>query len=1108
MDIVSPQFFMEISMKRSLLLFCALSMLLLPALALRAQVTTGAMNGVVTDKDGKPLAGARVLVTHEPSGTKYGGITGATGRYNVPGLRPGGPYSIVISAIGMKTEKRGDIQISLGDPYVLNTKLNEGEVKLSEITVISQKNSVMTNERTGAASNVSKEIINSVPTISRNIVDYGKLDPRSNGRSFGGQDDRLNSLTIDGSVFNNTFGLSSTPAGQTGQSPISLDAIEQLQINVAPYDVRQGGFTGAGLSAVTRSGDNEFRASAFYNFRSQAVTGTKADTTEFNTRSNNQNQFSSSQVGFRVGGPLIQDKLFFFVNAEHEERVAPATTFRAARDGDIAGVGSIARVRAGQLDTLRSFLISNYQYDPGVYDGYNLNTFSNKATLKFNYNIDDNNKASIRFQYLRSASDQLPSNSGASGARRLTNQALNFSGNGYTINNDIYSGVFELNSVISSGMSNNFVASFTANRDYRSSTSTPFPQVDILLNGQTLTSFGYELFTPFNKLDTDTWQVTDNLTFYVGDHTITAGITAEAFTFTNGFNQRYYGYYRFNSLDDFYTNKQPVQFSQTYSALPGGAVPLAVTKASQIGAYVQDEFNVSNNFKLTYGLRIDAPIFGNTALVNPIVEAATFADKNGNISEKSSTGNLPNTNLLISPRVGFNWDVNGDRTTQIRGGSGIFSGRPPFVWLSNIITNNGVTAGDLVQNSGFTTNPKTFSPDVTKYIPSNAATNLPPTFTANTVVPGFRFPQLWRTNLAIDQELPGGLIGTLEGIYSKNLSSVYYRDANLRPATTTFAGADNRPRFPASIARANGRNTDSAARINFPVVGNYVLDNTDLGYTYSITAQIQKPFKDNWYAMIAYNYSVAQDITSAGSIAQNSWTGNPIVNNPNAAPLSFSDNDNPHRIIANASYRIDEGEFAATTISLFYELRTNFRYSYTYVGDMNGDLVQGNDLMYVPRDANDPNQITFTQFVAGGKTWTPALQSAELEKFISNDPYLSTRRGQYAERNGALRGWVGRLDLTVTQDISFLLGEKKNTLQIRLDLLNAGNLVNSKWGVADRILNSTPLIYTGITSAGVPTFRINESAAGQGLPPSALVPGNNYPTDVWQMQFGVRYTFN
>ncbi len=1121
-------------MRRNILLVCTMFALLLPALALRAQVTTGAMSGTVTMKDGKPISGARVTATHLPSGTKYGSIVGATGRYAVPNLRTGGPYTVEISAIGMKAAKFGDITIQLGQTYVLDVKLDEGEVKLSEITITSKKGSVMSNERTGAATNINRDIINAVPTLNRNILDFTKMTPQAGrGNSFGGQDNRMNNLTIDGSVFNNTFGLANTPGGQTGQSPISLDAIEEVQVNIAPYDVRQGGFTGAGVNAVTRSGDNEWRWSVFTNTRNQgfagdSVAGAKATDGLKIIKANNQYQVL--QFGGRLSGPIIENKLFFFLNYERETNVSPMSNYRAAQPGE-AATGAVTRVQASTLDSLRQFLINKYQYDPGIYDNvnqpYNRTTFGDKATGKLTWNIDETNKASIRFQYLRSQSDViLNSGSNAVGNRNGNNNALNFANSNYGINNDIYSAVAELNSVFSSSMSNNLIVGFTANRDYRSSPSRPFPMVDILQGGSTLTSFGYELFTPFNKLDTDTWQLQDNVTIYSGDHTITAGVSFEAFRFVNGFNQRYYGYYRFNSLQDFYNSAngvkvpirvngrdslivaQPVQFSQTYSALKDGSVPLAETRAYQASIYGQDEWNISSTFKATIGLRIDAPIFDqSTALANSVVSDATFYNNvTNNSSEKLSTGNLPSLNPLFSPRVGINWDVNGDRSLQVRGGTGIFSGRPPFVWLSNVVTNNGVSSGEILQNSPLN---RQFNPDPNAYIPANASSSVPAaTFTVNTVVPGFRFPQLWRSNLAADIQLPLGLIATVEGIHSKYLAQVYYRDANLRPATAAFTGVDNRPRFPGSFITTAGAARDSAIRLNYRINGNYVLDNTDAGDSWSGTVQIQKPFSDGWFAMVAYTYSVARDITSAGSIAANSWNANPIVASPNLPTISYSDNDNPHRLIASASYRFDFGEVAALTLSGFYELRTQGRFSYTYSGDMNGDGVSNNDLIFVPKNKED---VVLVPFTAGGKTWSADDQWTALDKFISSDPYLSTRRGQYSERNGGLRGWLSSLDIAATLDVNFMIGEKKNTVQIRADVINGTNILNPSLGVGDRVLQngaSRPLLFVATRADGVPTYRLNETAAGAGLAPSVLTNSLNFPGDVWQFQLGIRYIFN
>lgn len=1121
-------------MKRSLLLFVAV-FALLPALALRAQVTTGAMSGAITLNDGKPMAGARVVATHVPSGSRYGAITGATGRYAIQGLRTGGPYTVEITSVGMKPAKYSDITIKLGETYILNSKLEEGEVKLSEITVTSRKSAVMSNERTGAATNINKDVINAVPTLSRNIIDFAKVTPQANGRSFGGQDNRMNNLTIDGSVFNNSFGLSNVPGGQTGQSPISLDAIEEVQVNIAPYDVRQGGFTGAGINAITRSGDNEWRWSVFANNRTQAFAGdtiaglTAAEGTAFNRTALNTSRFNVFQFGGRLSGPIIQDKLFFFLNYERETNTSPGTNYRALRPGETVG-GVITRVPVSTLDTLRQFLISKYNYDPGAYDGYDRVTFSDKATGKLSWNIDESNKFNIRFQYLRSQADILTSNSFsglvASGNRNGTTDAINFSNANYFINNDIYSAIAELNSVVGSNISNNLIVGFTANRDYRDSRSRPFPFVDILSGGTTpttLTSFGYELFTPFNKLDTDTWQLQDNVTVSAGDHTITAGVSLEAFRFVNGFNPRYYSYYRFNSVQDFYNSAngvrvpvrigtgaaardtmvvaQPSVFSQTFSALPNGATPLAVTQAYQAGIYVQDEWNASSLLKVTLGLRVDAPIFDqSTAIANRTVDTTAFYNDITKNTERLSTGNLPATNLLFSPRLGFNLDVNGDRSIQIRGGSGLFSGRPPFVWLSNVITNNGVTVGDVLQVSS-AASPilnRQFDTSVTRYVPTNAATALPSSFTANTVVPGFRFPQLWRSNLAADIQLPANIIATLEGLYSTTLSQVYYRDANLRPTTQRFSGPDQRPRY------AGG----TANRINPAIVGNYVLDNTAAGDAWSGTIQLQKSYSDNWSAMVAYTYSISRDISSAGSIAAGSWQGVPIVDNPNIPVISFSDNDNPHRLIATASYRFDFGELASLNLSAFYELRTQGRYSYTYAGDMNLDGVANNDLLYVPARRED---IVLLPLTAGGRTLSPDQQWDLLSAFINSDPYLSSRKGQYTERNGGLRGWVSTLDLAATLDVNFMLAEKKNTVQIRVDLLNALNLINPSWGVNDRIIQNGGtriLSAAGPNAQGIPQFRLQEVAAGRGLARGPLTNGISFPGDVWQLQLGVRYIFN
>ncbi|HPM30942.1 MAG TPA: TonB-dependent receptor, partial [Chryseolinea sp.] len=749
---------------KKILLF---TVLVLSAAGAWAQgVTTATISGTVKTKAGEELPGANIVALHVPSGTTYGSSSRNDGRFTLPGLRVGGPYKVSVTFVGFQDQNIEGILLSLGQNFVLDVVLTETGVELDEIVVTT--NSLLNDERTGASTNIGVVAINSFPTISRDLSDFTRLTPQANGRSFSGADSRFNNLTIDGSIFNNSFGLSDVPGGQTSSTPISLDAIQEVQVNIAPFDVRQGGFTGAGVNAITRSGTNEFSGSVFLNTRSEKMVGDKADGQDVVTQ-----DFSVQQRGFRFGGPIIKDKLFFFINGEQERREDPATNFVALRPGINDGPNApanVSRVLASDLDGLRTYLIDNFNYDPGAYENYALATKSDKALIRLDYNMNKRNKFSIRYNFLKSSRDVPTSNSGSFNNRRDNGFAMNFQNANYVINNDINSIIAEHN-YLGNGFSNNIIAGFTANRDYRSSLGGVFPLVDILEGGRNYTNFGYEPFTPNNILNTDTWQFQDNFTYYAGKHTLTAGINFESFKFENTFTPTYYGQFVYNSLQDFYddtdadgaNNPTLRRYALTYSNLEGSALPTATTNARQIGFYAQDEFQVSSKFKLTVGLRLDIPSFKQTALENTQVAGYTFNDENGN-PLKLSTSQLPDAQTLVSPRVGFNWDVMGDRSLQIRGGTGVFSGRPAFVWISNQMGNNGILTGSISVDNTDGVYP--FSDDVTEY-------NLPPnpgqpaaTYNIAVTDKNFKYPQSWKTNLAIDKQLPFGIIGTVEFIYN------------------------------------------------------------------------------------------------------------------------------------------------------------------------------------------------------------------------------------------------------------------------------------------------------------------------------------------------------
>lgn len=1084
-------------------------------------VTTSAISGLVSDAAGEPLPGANVVAVHVPSGTTYGVATRVDGRFNLPNLRVGGPYTVTASFVGYQAQQVTDLMLALGQELDLTFQLLDASLG-GEIVVTADANRLINADRTGAETNVSRSQIERLPTLRRSISDFTRLTPQTTGfNSFGGRNNLYNNLSIDGSLFNNVFGLSSEVGGQTGQQPISLDAVEQISVAVAPYDVRQGSFTGAGINVVTRSGTNEYTGAIYNYYRNQDLVSGTVDGEEVSAT-----RFSERQTGLSIGGPLLRNKAFFFFNGELRDRVDPGATFRPRTAPTETGV-DVAEVDQSDLDAIRSLLQSRYDYDPGLTGIYDRDNSGNTATARFDLNLSDQHRLNVRFNYLDSFRDVQPSNSGVQTGTRINNQtAVPFSFTDYTINNDVYSAVAQLNSTIGTGVSNQFTIGYTALRDSRSSGSEPFPFVDILsgTTGRPYTTFGYEQFTPNNVLDTDVFQLTNNTSLYLGDHTVTLGTSNEFYSFANGFTPQFYGRYQFASLEDFLAHAgaadptaagvpQPLNYTLTYSAVPGVDVPLAEVSAAQLGLYAQDEWRVRPNFRLTAGLRVDAPVFTSEPETNPTVAALTFAE-----GETVDTGRLPGFSPLFSPRLGFNYDVLNNREYQLRGGTGIFTGKIPFVWISNQASNNGLLFGTTsVSRSSSAPNttplcqPGTsvdagncdqivFDGDVTAFIPETPSA--PSSVLINATAEDFTFPQVWRTNLAVDAQLPGGFVGTLEGIYTKDVNAVFHRDANLVAPAGAFDGADERPFFPAAVGGSN--------RINSNVTNAVVLDNTNQGYQYLLTADLQKTFSSGTlgglFARLAYTRTVSRDLTSSPSaIALNAFQGNQIVQGPNAPDLGYSLYDQPHRILGVGSYRLDYLGLAGTTVSLTYVGGSGANYSYTYSGDLNGDGTRGNDLLYIPA-----SQDEIVIAPASGDTRTADQIWAALDAFIEQDPYLSEHRGEYAERGGARTPWVNQVDLGLRQEFSVPVGGGRRTrLEVSFDIANFGNFLSSEWGLIRTPTSNSPITFrdyvvernaSGDVTSVTPRFTFGSASSS---------PTESFRVDTglasrWQALFGVK----
>ncbi len=1098
-------------MKSSMLtmLFFCLGFLAIST-TLNAQVTTSSMVGRIVDENNEPLIGATVVAVHQPSGTRYGTVTNEEGRFTIPAMRIGGPYQITTSYVGFQEQVRDNVFLSLGTAATLDVKLASEAVEIEGVQVVASRNDVFSSDRTGAATNITTQQLNSLPTLNRNFLDFSRLTPQSNGSSFAGQDTRLNNITIDGSLLNNSFGLSGEPGGRTGISPISLDAIEEVQVNLAPYDVRQAGFVGAGINAVTRSGTNEFSGSAFYNFRNENLTGTKAGTATFDKA---QNSFDIKQYGLRIGGPIIKNKLFFFLSAELERQASPY--LERANSGNEPVSGNVTGVLRSDLDAVSAFLRENYGYETGPYEGYDLETVGDKYLAKLDWNINDNHRFSIRFTRLDSESDQLISTSSSLGfgSRRGNGRAMSYQNSNYIIFDKITSIIGELNSVFNNKISNNFIAGYTFQNEDRGTYGEIFPLIEIQNgNGQTYISTGFEPFTPSNQLQYKTYQLQDNLSIYLNKHTVTAGLSVERLEFRNVFFPGSQGVFVYSDLDDFYADLTASaanpnrdtssvtlrRFQYRYSALPGGAEPVQPTEVTYAGIYLQDEWAVSPQFNLTGGVRVDIPFFGDTGFENEQVLKQTYRDADGNPLQVS-TAKLPNATPLFSPRLGFNLDVLGDKTLQIRGGTGIFTGRPAFVWISNQIGNNGVLTGfEQIDN----TNTRPFTPTPGQFI-ENPST--PSSYNIDVTDEDFKFPQVWRTNLAVDKKLPWNLVGTLEFIYNKDVNGINYLNINQEPATATFAGPDNRPRFPGS--GLSGGALNNANRINDNVTGAVYLTNQNQGTSYTFTASLERKFTNGLFAKVAYNYGQAKNLVDAGSIASGSYNGITSVRGNNDPDLAFTANDQRHRFLGALTYRIEYLKFGATQFGFFINGATQGRFTYVINNDMNGDGIAGNDLLYVP---NNASELRFVSSTVNGITFTPEQQAAAFDAYINQDDYLSERRGQYTERNGALFPSLWRADFSFVQEFFINAGGKRNSLQFRADILNVGNLLNSDWGIANRVINSRPLNFAGVTSDGIPTYRMATTGSGTStkLLDETLAKTASITSDVYRIQLGIRYTFN
>ncbi len=1053
-----------------------------------AQVTTSGMNGKVTGPDGDGLIGATVVAIHVPTGTQFGGISDAEGFFRLPNMDVGGPYTMKVSYVGYEAWTKEGIYLTLGQTFKINPGLKTTEVRLGEVAVIGQKgtNDVFDGNRTGAETFVSIDKIDAMPTVGRDLTDFTRLTPQAtvddnSAISIAGVNNRYNSLTIDGGIQNDVFGLaaSGVNGGQTGGTPISLDAIEQFQITIAPFDVRHSGFAGASINAVTRRGTNQFHGSVYGFYRDQNLSG-KTPLNAMNIEGKTDEEiadartkladFTAVTTGFRLGGPIVKNKLHFFVNAEMQRDATPQPFSIDNYNGNAT---------TSQLGELASYVENTYGYVTGGFENNSSELKSDKFLARLDWNINESHKLMLRHSYTKHESLS---------PYRSSSTSLNFLNNGIFFPSKTNSTTLELKSNLE-GMSNDLIAVYTTVRDDRDPMGDSyFPSVRIY-DGKGTIYLGSEAYSTANELNQNIFTITDNLSIYKGKHTITVGTNNEFAGVYNLFMRKNFGEYRFYNIQDFYDNK-PFQYERGYSLVDDitgdGSAAAADFKMLQLGLYVQDEFQASDDFKVTFGIRADMPMFltqppvdndFNTTTI-PKLEAAGW-DMMG-----AQAGQMPKSQVLFSPRIGFNWDLSGDESTQLRGGVGIFTSRLPLVWPGGSYTNSGVVIGGIYYKGSDIV----FSGDPQKQYENTdfGMADAIPSGQMDLFSKDFKFPQVFRANLGLDQKLAWGMIGTIEGIFTKTINNVNYYNLNLDPKSEfNLTGADNRPYYSdSSIDRTYTR----------IILGT----NTNEGYAYNFSAVLEKPFDNGFTANIAYSYGRSMAVNDATS-SQNSsqWLYNEQVNGLNNLDLTYSDFDQGHRVTTFLSYRKEYFNHAATMISLFYNGSSGHRFSYVYndYGDLNGEGQNSGNLIYVPASKGE---IVFADAATADAQW------ADLDAYIEDDAYLSQHRGEYAERNGARTPFRNTIDLKIAQDIFVQAGNTRHKLQLTLDVFNLGNMINADWGRRWYVSNDafTLIGFEGMAEDGTtPTFEFSTPKNTWNADDSGLRASR------WMAQVGVRYSF-
>lgn len=1077
-----------------------------------AQVTTSSLNGRIADESGDAVIGAAVIATHTESGTRYAAVSNNQGRFVINGMRAGGPYTVEVSCLGFQPTTYTGITLQLAEAFNLNVDLKEDKLQLGEAIVIATPASKFSTEKTGAATNISGKQIESLPTVSRSITDVTRLSPYGgNGMSFAGADGRTANFSVDGANFNNNFGLNDKLPG--GGSPISIDAIEELQVVISPYDVRQTNFIGGGVNAITKSGTNTFKGSAYVYHRNENMRGNQVAGTEIaGARDRDRN----TTYGFTLGGPIVKNKLFFFVNTEYTKTPSVAVRWRASANGVGDSDSYLSYASIADMEKVSAFVKDKYGYDTGSFDSFPADESNLKVLARLDWNINDKNKLAVRYNYTSNTSWSGPSASSMDGGTRsaygrTSLYSMSYANSMYSMNNIVHSVSVDLNSKINDNLSNQFLATFSKLDDVRGTNSSEFPFIDIHDGTNTTTQYmalGYELFTWNNAVHNTIANIKDDLVWYAGNHKVTGGISYEYQMADNAYIRNGTGYYRYKSVDDFINGRTPEVVCLTYG-YDGETSPAARVQFHKLGVYAQDEWNILENFKLTYGLRLDGLFFDNGDLKtnNKILAIPYYPKSYGYQETHIDTGKWPTSSVTVSPRVGFTYDILKDKSLVLRGGTGLFSGRLPLVFFTNMPTNSGMVQyqaqlnADNAKKNGFdmsvfdgglVTEPGTNKATVKALYDKLIGLGYPTTpgdgtvpSSISAVDPKFKMPQVWKTSLALDYSFPTSFPFsiTAEGIFNKTVNGVSISDWSMQPVNgfARWSGADNRPIYPSGFRTATKA---------------FVLENTHKGYGYSANVTLNMRPVEGLSLMAAYTHTASKELTGMpGSAAESAFTYVPTSEGPNNIKLHNSQYVTPDRVVASGTY----SDKCGNHFSLIYEAwKGGYNYSYMLSNDMNGDGYNY-DALYIPTD----EQVANREF-----RFASDADRDRFMDYVHNNSYLKKHQGEYAEAYSVYSPWVHRLDFSYKHDFKVKIGNSMNRLQLSFDIKNLANIFSSRFGVSKYMnpeLNEGRILkYESTDSEGYPVFSTPKAVSGS---TQTFVP-NKAIGQCWYASVGIKYMFN